>query len=519
MMYSKKTSNLHDIIPDNTIDSCFFKTAQLNSHKTALRYCSEDITYASLEEKINNYAKALKANSVRYRDVVGVLLPRCPEMAAVLFAIMKLGAVFLPIDKTYPLALQQYIINQSNCRVLINDSSHNLSCPHVISLRDLQNQESIQNQKVEDCSRDTVERTPQDSVYYIFTSGSTGNPKGVMIKHESVVNLIKHTAPFIGMVPGRTILFLSNIGFDMSIHELILSLCTGMTVIIATEKDIMNPRILARLIQKTDTLLLTPSRFRQLILVDKEGAFLEGKKSIYFGGEALTTDIVNQIKGKTNASIFNLYGPSETTLFTTCMELTHTSEIAIGRPVHGTNLLILDEDYQVVPDGEKGQIVIGGIGVGLGYVNSPEMTARHFIQVQHIPLGTLFATGDLGWKDADGCFVYGGRMDNQIKHMGYRIELEEIESKASCFPGIRDCLAAVIQDMEQAILSLFYTSDMELNPSEIKSFLDKYLPYYMIPNYYVRIDAVPVNHNGKVQRDNQFLINCLPRRKNEQSMC
>ncbi|MCL2050935.1 MAG: amino acid adenylation domain-containing protein [Lachnospiraceae bacterium] len=497
----------------NTIDCRFFEVAETYGENIALKYCGEDTTYADLAFLIDKYKSVLRGYSIGCKDVIGVLLPRSPMMVAIIFAIMSLGAAFVPIDEKYPRSLIKYIFSKSKCRFIITRGMNNGFEHEILTLDDLHNKRIFAKAGAGNQVHSVFERSSHDAAYHIYTSGSTGNPKGVMVKHESVVSLVNNAASILGMTSGRSIPFISSISFDLAMFELVFSLCVGMTVIIATEKESSNPMLLARLIGKSDVLALTPSRFKQLMLVDKSGSFLKEKKSIIFGGEIILNEILFKIRSITDALIFNTYGPSETTMFATYADLTKTDEISIGIPVSGTDLFILDKKNKPVPNGIKGQIAISGIGVSLGYANSPEVTAQNFIQNEKIAEGIIYLTGDLGYKKEEGCFVYCGRTDNQLKYLGNRIELEEIESKAALFAKLDDCLAIMFQESGQDVLCLFYTTDISFEQTELKEHLKKELPRYMLPNLYIQIDKIPANHNGKAQRDVKLLSKYLPKKE------
>ncbi|MCL2052357.1 MAG: AMP-binding protein [Lachnospiraceae bacterium] len=489
------------------IDDLFFKAAELNYDKIALKYGDKDISYRSLTKLVNDYADWLSNSGVRNGSIVAVILPRTPEVVAVLLAILKLCAIFVPVDKNYPFALKQYMVSDSECRFLVTDSPEKYVCPKILLLNDLAELNQAKRLIIQN------KRTASDPAYHIYTSGSTGNPKGVKIKHESVVNLINNAAPLTGMTFTRSIPFISSISFDMMVHELVISLCLGMTVFIATEHEIKNPRFLARLISRADTLLLTPSRFRQLLLVDKKGSFFKDKQYIYFGGEALSQDILLLCKDKSKAKIFNLYGPSETTLFAAYADLTYTNEISIGMPVSGVFLHILDDDLELADEGTMGQIAISGAGVGLGYANSPELSRKLFIENKNITEGAIFLTGDIGWKRSDGSYMYEGRKDSQVKYLGYRIELQEIESKANLFRNIDESICSIINELDNPILALFYTAEYNVNQNELRTYLSSQLPDYMIPSFYQKIKEIPITNNGKINRNGELLAKSIVKEK------
>lgn len=347
---------------------------------------------------------------------------------------------------------------------------------------------------------------PDNEIAYImYTSGSTGHPKGVMVRRESVYNFIDGVSEVIDFSEGRSIACLTNVSFDIFFLESVMPLMKGMKVYLATEEEQNNPKAIASLIENSqvDMLQMTPSRMQLLLNYDKELSCLKNVKDIMIGGEAFPEKLLHTLQEKTNANIFNMYGPTETTIWSTISNLTNKDTVDIGKPIKGTRIYIVDQDLHIVPDGEIGEICIAGKGLAKGYVNNEELTKEKFCPLPEKPEELIYRTGDLGRVLPFGDLICLGRTDSQVKIRGHRIELGEIEFFINQVDGIIQAVATVAEKSEnEKVIEAYYTCNKLVTHEQISEYLSKKVPAYMIPAKYYEVDSFELTPNGKIDRKN-----------------
>jgi len=476
------------------------RAATQNKHKKAIVFGEKHLSYIEFKDKVDQIAFLLKRNNISYGDRIAVIQYRNPTLLATMFALLKLGATYVPIEPAMPDKRKELILHDSQVNYVISDTGeHNY--PNGVKIIDLK--ELDKNDDKVRYNSELDKDLSESIAYIIYTSGSTGKPKGVMIKQKSLINLLINGMDPVGLAGDRTIACLSNISFDMSVPEFLLPLCKGLTVVLANEEQQKNPALTSRLLinNNVDTLLIAPTRLEMLATYDNEGIFLSNIKTLLFGAEIIPNRLLDLIRNKSNAQIYNLYGPTETTAYTTYSNITRKNIIDIGTPIKNTQVFILDENQNKAPVGTKGEICITGVGVGVGYVNQKELTNRKFIINKHLASNRIYRTGDLGVMLEDGSIQYLGRIDNQVKYKGHRIELEEIEKKISKYSGVRQCVVVINKDKTgNQWLSAYYTGSHNIDETSLMSFLNEEFPTYMIPNYYSQMEKLPMNHNGKIDR-------------------
>jgi amino acid adenylation domain-containing protein len=362
---------------------------------------------------------------------------------------------------------------------------------------------------------------PTDLCYIIFTSGSTGRPKGVMIEHRSVVNFIRAMTAKIEFLPAKTILALTTISFDIFVLETLLPLLCGMRVVVAGEEEQRDPELLSSAAVKygIDMLQVTPSRLR-LLLNDRQNLdCLQRLEELMVGGEAFPPQVLAELKDHFRGRLYNLYGPAETTVWSTLKDLTGRERVDIGRPIANTQVYIVDNRADLVPVGVAGELCIGGDGLARGYLNHPELTIDKFVNLAaKIREGTrspknqpqtpksqiLYRTGDLARWLPDGSIEFLGRLDQQVKIRGFRIELAEIESHLNALTAAQGAVVIDRTDDDGDRYLCAYlvgqpdTSSLEV--SALRGYLSRELPDYMIPAYFVRLPHLPLTPNGKLDR-------------------
>ena len=349
-----------------------------------------------------------------------------------------------------------------------------------------------------------------DIAYINYTSGSTGTPKGVEITRASLFNFIEGISEIIDFTSKKRIACLTTVSFDIFFLESIVALYKGLTVVLANEEEQRNPKLMAKLIQDNavDMIQMTPSRMQLLLNHDKELSCLKNVKEIMIGGETFPLSLLRTLQEKTVAKIYNMYAPTETTIWSTVSDVTHKDRIDIGRPIKNTEIYIVDESLSILSDGQAGEICIAGKGLAKGYVNQDDLTTEKFIYLPQKPDIRVYRTGDMGRYLPDGDLEYLGRTDNQVKIRGHRIELEEIETHINQFVGIKQSIVIALETGENdKVLEAFYTSDSRINSKDIIEYLSSKLPSYMIPVVFKHVENFIQTANGKIDR--KRVLECI----------
>jgi amino acid adenylation domain-containing protein len=464
--------------------------------KTALIYGTHKISYIELNERANEIANDLHDNGVVPESVVGIRVGRSPEMIISILAVLKSGGAYLPIDKRYPIKRMEYMLQNSQTKILLTDESfgNRISfdgeCLHV---KEINRNGSKENQP--------SYITSENLAYIIYTSGSTGKPKGVMMEHRSIINFINGITERIRFEEHDSILCWTNISFDIFFLETLLPLVNGMTVVIANEQQQNNPRAVRDLMHKFSINLLqtTPSRLQMIVDDRRSSDALAIVTKLLIGGERLSNKLLSRIKKMTTANIYNLYGPTETTIWSTVKDVTHSLDVSIGVPLKNTRIYIMDENQEPVPNYTMGEICIAGTGLARGYVNAVSLTQKQFVISSEPISERLYRTGDLGRYREDGDIEILGRMDEQVKIRGNRVELSEIESVLLNHPRVEQAVVIYVKKETTYSLVAFYTGH-KVSVIELKEAVSDSLPEYMVPEEWVLIDNVPMNMNGKLDK-------------------
>lgn len=490
---------------DKCVHELFEEQAQKTPDQIALIYEDRQITYRQLDEMSNSLAHYLREEKgVKPNDIVPIVCNRTWMFYVAVIAILKSGGAFLSIDITYPTERIMNEIKSCDAKTIISNTDIIHGDYDIIDM-------NLFNYSRYKFAIDNV-NTSSDFCYMIFTSGSTGSPKGLTIRHYNAVNFSNSNKY---NVVGRIIsndecrfLSITNTIFDMFITECILPLINGLTIIFANDKEAIDYRALSTLCEKTTPQIIesTPTKLKMLMGKDCSFNYIKNFKIFILGGEELTYKFYKELKQYTTGSIFNNYGPAETTVWSSIKKV--CEDITIGKPIANTQIYILDYDQKPLPIGVAGELCIAGDGVGAGYLNRPELTAEKFVKN---PFATednshgkiMYKTGDLArWRE-DGEIEYLGRIDTQVKIRGLRIELGEIESVMSSFDGIALTAAADKRDENnRQYLVGYYTSEGEIDERELRRHLSDKLPKYMVPNYFVRLDSMPMTASGKTDRKN-----------------
>lgn len=454
------------------------------------------LTYRELERNANQIARFLvEKYQVIPNQPVALMMSRGPLMVSTIFGILKTGAYYIPIDLSHPSSRIQYMLENASAGLLLVDGGEvdGLDADlEVVDLSSLQDELAAYPHDAFDTSGISY-----DLAYVMYTSGSTGRPKGVMVSHPSVVNFLQSMSSEPGITKEDKLLAVTTYIFDISVLELFLPLTSGAVLALADEEMIKSPEILTQWMEDQDISIMqaTPT-FWQMLLT----AGWEGKKDlkVLSGGEALLDSVFMPLKEQVG-EVWNMFGPTETTIWSTRANLTHSDKIHIGQPIDNTEIYVLDPYMNLQPKGVPGELYIGGKGVAKGYLNQEELTKDRFIQ-SPFGSGVLYRTGDLCEWSMDGNLVYHSRMDQQVKIRGHRIEIGEIESELLSLPAIEQAAVVVREKNDSKSLIAFLSIGTSCQLISARDHLRNSLPGYMIPEHFVILDQLPTTQNGKIDR-------------------
>lgn len=498
---------------DKCVHELFFDQVNKTPDKPALIYENKEFSYRQLNELTNSLAHFLRKAGVKPNDVVPIMAERSWQIIVAMLGILKAGGAFMSIDITHPIERIKYILKSTKPKMILVSNMEiqtgvidklNSAKNTIIDLSKFDFSDNCEN--IENVNH------PDDLCYVIYTSGSTGTPKGLSICHRNGVNFCNknHFNVNNKIISSADTVFLSitNTIFDMFITELFIPLTSGMTILFANEQEASMGEPLELLCKKRHPNIIetTPTKLKMLL---SSGTFtsISNFKAIILGGEPLTSTFYKYLRERTSAKIFNNYGPAETTVWSTISEVTD-KDINIGKPTANTQIYIIDKNNAPLPIGVAGELCIAGDGVGKGYLNRPDLTVEKFVSnpfsTKENHLGkTMYHTGDLARRRADGNIEYLGRIDTQVKIRGLRIELEEIENVMGSMDGIN--LTAVTDKRDEnnrQYLVGYYTSDVLIDERKLRKHLSTKLPKYMVPNYFMRLDSMPMTSGGKTDRKN-----------------
>ena len=496
--------NNTDLEYDDNISFISYFEEQVNLHPNdiAITFQGQNMDYETLNKKSNSLAYLLRENGVTNNSIVGIMLDRSFEMMISILAVLKSGGGYIPIDPDYPDNRINYMLKDSNCQILLTkqDLNKDVHCNNVIYV-DLNKDFYINNTT----NLNSISK-PDDLSYLIYTSGSTGLPKGVMLTQKSLVNFHHAMRKKISYLDDNVkyrIASITTVSFDIFAFETLISLANGLHLFMTNSFEQKSTEDLERLIvnNKIEIIQTTPSVMRFHLDNLKDTKNLSSLKYIILAGEQLPFDLVDQIKNTCpNCTVYNGYGPSETTIFSSVQDATNLHNINIGKPIANTQFYILDNHKNLLPKHYVGEIYIAGDGLGKGYLAKPDLTTKSFLPNPFCDGSLFYKTGDLGvWLD-DGCICCKGRSDNQVKLRGLRIELGEIEEKINSFkPSIKSAVIVRNQNGTDFLYAFIESSEI-IDISSLKAFLISCLPNYMVPSYFVVLEELPKTPNGKTDR-------------------
>jgi amino acid adenylation domain-containing protein len=484
-----------------TLHDLFEEQAARTPVAEALCCGAERVSYGELKARADRLARRLRRLGVGPESRVGVLMNRSAELVVALLGVLKAGGAYVPLDPAYPPERLRYMSEDAEMSVLLTQSplADRLDAPaaRVLCLDRL-------SVAFEADDEEAVDPPPPVSAnnlaYVIYTSGSTGMPKGVAIEHRSAVVLVRWAREVFGEELLRGVLASTSVCFDLSVFELFVPLSWGGRVIMAE-----NALHLPGLPQAGEVALVNtvPSAMAELL---RTGGLPESVTTVNLAGEALKPELVEEVYGLGRVrAVYNLYGPSEDTTYSTYAPVGCGRRVTIGRPVANTQVYILNESLEPVPPGVTGELYIGGAGLARGYLNRPALTADKFIPDPFgvRPGARLYRTGDLGYYSPEGEIEFLGRVDQQVKIRGFRIETGEIESVLRRHPQVRESVVLAREDVpgDKRLVAYVVPSGAESPPDgTLREHLKTTLPDYMMPSAFVTLDSLPLMPNGKVDR-------------------
>ena len=456
------------------------------------------LSYAQLNAYANQLAHKLRELGVGPDVLVGVAVERGPEMVVSLLAILKAGGAYVPLDPDFPRDRLAYMMQDSGLQLLLSQTSllEQLTIPQgVQTLCVDQSGDWLAGYASDDLP---ATASPGNLAYAIYTSGSTGLPKGVTIHHQALVNFLFSMADQPGLKAQDRVLSLTSLSFDIAGLELYLPLIRGASVVLLAPQQNKDPQALLQVIaeQQASVIQATPSSWRMILDAAPVGA-LKGK-TILCGGEALGAELAQRLIDQAG-HVWNVYGPTETTIWSARHYLTRADDVWLGKPLANTTLHIVSDDLDVLPVGARGELLIGGDGLARGYHQRPALTAERFVPDPFSTTGgRLYRTGDVARYHADGLIEYVGRLDHQVKIRGFRIELGEIEARLLEHPAVHE--AVVIDIDHQLAAYLIAEQDTAELRSALKAHLKAGLPDYMVPSHFTWLETMPLTPNGKLDR-------------------
>ncbi|MDX6269055.1 MAG: hypothetical protein QOD28_278, partial [Acidobacteriota bacterium] len=482
------------------VHESFRRQAARTPHAVAVEDDERTRTYAELDQDSERVARALRCAGVGGGTLVGVCLERGVELVAVLLGVLKAGAAYVPLDPEYPAERLDYMIGDARVAAVVTDPAL-----YASALATCPTPKLIAGELLSPCDAAVEEALPRVSndelAYVIYTSGSTGRPKGVAVSHAALSNHMSWFCETFDVGAEDRVLQKTIVSFDASVWEFYAPLLVGGTLLLAGAGAHRDPAALVENIRRTRATILqvVPTMLGFLVKQDN-WRDCDTLRLVCCGGEALAETLRQEFSETTRAELVNLYGPTEATIDATYWRSADGAPLGIGRPIANATAYVLDAWGGLCPVGIAGELYIGGAGVARGYVNRPELTAEKFVPD---PFSTvsgvrLYRTGDMARWRADGQLEFLGRQDAQVKLRGYRIELGEIESVIARHVGVRQCAAVIREHGGSDTLVAYVAGDTEAN--ELREHLTRHLPSYMVPQRIVRLDALPLTTNGKVDR-------------------
>jgi amino acid adenylation domain-containing protein len=490
--------------PRVRVDELFELTAKERPDDTAVTFLERSWSYGSLCSTVHEFATRLQNLGVQRGALVGICMDRCMEMVAALLATFKTGAAYLPLDPAFPPDRIEFMQQDARPLVVFTQSHlrEKFSFPeaHVICIDVDMPAFGFGNLRTFSPPRDT---SLDDIAYVLYTSGSTGKPKGVQIRHRALTNMLIAVSNDLALTSSDVVLATTTISFDISTFEIFAPLIAGARLVVAPRSVATDGKLLAKAIREHGVTVLqaTPAGWQVLLEAGWEG---QAGLKMLTAGEPLTWILAQRLLER-GAGLWNLYGPTEATVYATGNRIYKDTKITVGRPLANCTAYVVDEHHQRLPMGAIGELFLGGICVGAGYLNRPELTSEKFLAdpFSGEPGARLYRTGDLARVLPNGEIDLLGRADNQVKLRGYRIELEEIEAVLDSHRSISKSVAKVVNvgDGDQCLVAYVVAKDKNrVDEADWRQHALRSLPWYMVPSSFKVVESFLLTPNGKVDR-------------------
>ena len=493
-------------VSDDTLDNMLQRQAQATPELTAIISRDTTLSYRQLDTLSTTLCNQLQAQGIGRGSYVAIATERTAAMVVAMFGTLKAGAAYIPVDLSYPKDRVQYMFDTANIAAVVTQ-------PHLVCdlpggscpVLQLHADGSLHaNNTLLQAEGADAGTTPDDQAYVIFTSGSTGLPKGVMLRHQTVVNFLRAMSQSPGIKPGEKLLAVTTISFDIAVLEIFLPLINGGTVVLADKEQLQDANCILQLIQQHNISVMqaTPSMWRMLLDMGWQG---KRDMRILCGGEALPPELADTLLLR-SSSFWKLYGPNEATVWCSRHRIEsgdgENGAVTIGKPIENTRIYLLDEQMQPVPVGVPGEIYIGGACLAEGYMARPDLSAEAFVADPITGQGLLYRTRDLARYNHAGNIIFLGRADSQVKVRGFRIELGEIDTTLNKYPPIQQAVSVVheLKPGDKRIVCYFTASETALNHEQLRLYLKKQIPEYMVPALFIQLAKLPQTPNGKINR-------------------
>ena len=494
------------MVPVNCLHQLIEAQARRTPERPALAFEGARLTYAELDRRASGLARHLRALGAGPEVRVGLFIERSLEMVVGILAILKAGAAYVPMDTAYPRQRLAFMLSDSGARLVLTHGALLARLPST-SARTVRVDEFDWNPGPGEAAEAAV--TPENLAYVIYTSGSTGQPKGVAVEHRNIASYVLAVAERLRLEPGMSHATVSTIAADLGNTVIFPALATGGCLHVVSQERAESQALLAEYFRREaiDVLKIVPSHLAAL-QSGKDPQAVMPRRRLVLGGEASRLEWIERLRAAApHCEIFNHYGPTETTVGVLTYRVegelprTHSGTLPLGRPLVGSTIHLLDAAGRSVGAGERGELWIGGRGVARGYLNRDDLTAGKFVADPHgaEPGARLYRSGDLARVLPDGNIEFCGRIDDQVKLNGYRVELGEIEAALRALDGVS---AAVVLAREDASggRQLVACVVGDVAPAALREGLRQRLPPYMVPAVFARMERLPLSANGKVDR-------------------
>jgi iturin family lipopeptide synthetase C len=484
--------------PDDHFCRLFAGTVGANPDSSALVFHGQTMSYAELDQYSNRLAKLIVNHGTGPGDVVGIVMNRSMGMIAAIIAVLKTGAAYLPVDPIYPDDRIGYMLENSGARLVITNTAPERRTRFSQTVIDIRGPVLSGPADIP-----PPRSRPDDLMYVIYTSGTTGTPKGIAVEQQNFLNYLNYMKEVFNFSAARTILCATSVSFDIFSFETLIPLTSGMRVVILDEPEQKDPaRILDVILKEAVNMVqLTPSHLGMLTQVDPELKCFQNVDTLLLAGESIPPGLFRRVRQYYPHKFCNGYGPTEATVYTSIKDLSGESRVTIGKPVANSRVYIWDENQKLLPVGVPGELVISGRCVARGYINNHALNQRYFVQDPFDPAQKCYKSGDIALWLENGDLAVLGRQDRQVKIRGNRVEPAEIEAVLLEAGGVKDVTVVDRRDhQEQVHLCAYLVPAAGYDLAALKRSLKAKLPDYMIPAYFITLDQIPLNVNGKVDR-------------------